>query len=369
MAASKNQDQRTTTPGIKSAEVKSAEVETEVQWMFRTKDFPAMVKRKLVAGCIMVGVRAVYNNHAYTFGGEIFIQEDRGPIGNRLTMCLSTIRMMMWAKRLLQTLSKMGIRILLAVCYVDDLRFLTKLIELGWEVDKGSLELVFNEELKERETREGKTRTQKTAEIFKVVMNMMSEDLTFTVETCEDFENMKLPTLDLDLWVEATPHCPQLYYSFYEKKISNPRVIMATGAMDWSSQRAILAQETIRRMENTSLNLDRSVRNNILNEYCRKLARSSYTRSQIRLILESGLKGWKNKLARAKAENRPYHRPGASTVSMRMRKKLTEKSTWFRKMKKDKEDLLFKPKGDPRREEQGPLTLSRTTSNLRQSSL
>ena len=58
--------------------------------------------------------------------------------------------------------------------------------------------------------------------------------------------------MDLNLWIGDVDGCPQLLYIFNEKDISSKRVIHANTAMDWTSIHRILAQEAIRRLENTS---------------------------------------------------------------------------------------------------------------------
>ena len=46
---------------------------------------------------------------------------------------------------------------------------------------------------------EGETRNQRMARICLVAMNSVNEDLKFTVETEDDFENGRLPTLDCEI--------------------------------------------------------------------------------------------------------------------------------------------------------------------------
>ncbi len=96
-----------------------------------------------MAGCLKIGVRCIYNNHVYTFGGKARVQDDEGPIGNRLTMCLADIRMTLWARDLLDLLKSLGVETHLAICYVDGLRFLLSYIELGtiWNKEKRRLEM------------------------------------------------------------------------------------------------------------------------------------------------------------------------------------------------------------------------------------
>jgi hypothetical protein len=59
----------------------------------------------------------------------------------------------------------------------------------------------------------------------------------------------------------------------------------------------------------------------------------------VREAVISGIKGWKTKIVRRKAEKKGFYRHAASTMSQRYRKKLTAKTTWY-KISKKKEDYV-----------------------------
>ena len=107
---------------------------------------------------------------------------------------------------------------------------------------------------------------------------------------------------------------------------------MANSAMDWSTQHSLLAQEVIRRMETTSLQLQHSTRREILDVFTRRMIRLKYTKEQSRTIIVSGIRGWFNKMSRARKEGRPYHRPATATARSRRLKKLLDKTRWFKEL-------------------------------------
>ena len=49
------------------------------------------------------------------------------------------------------------------------------------------------------------------------------KDLNFTVETPEDFDDLRLPTLDFTLWLEKDN---TLNHSYFEKSMRSPYLIM-----------------------------------------------------------------------------------------------------------------------------------------------
>ena len=93
-------------------------------------------------------------------------------------------------------------------------------------------------------------------------------------------------------------------------------------ASPWNQKIATLSQEVVRRLLNTSEELKQEDKNNILNEFGRKMRRSGYIKIQISEILISGIQGYKRKW-----EGRVNrHRRGEETEAGRRRKKLTGKT-------------------------------------------
>ena len=96
-------------------------------------------------------------------------------------------------------------------------------------------------------------------------MNSIYSNLQFTVETEEDFENLRLPTLDCELFMDKTTN--KIDYSFFEKQMKTPFCVMKNSAMSEKSKVSILSQDLIRRMQNTSENICESERIQIIDDY------------------------------------------------------------------------------------------------------
>ena len=58
-------------------------------------------------------------------------------------------------------------------------------------------------------------------------MNVVNEDLTFTVETVHDFENKRLATLDLEMEVVSN----MIIYSYFQKAMKTSLLIGEASAM------------------------------------------------------------------------------------------------------------------------------------------
>ena len=62
-----------------------------------------------------------------------------------------------------------------------------------------------------------------------------------------------------------------------------------------------------------------------------KMTNSGYKLLQTRRVILAGIEGYENMLRKNKEESRKLHRTSSESSATRSRKKLTEKSEWFRK--------------------------------------
>ena len=147
-----------------------------------------------------------------------------------------------------------------------------------------------------------------------------------------------LPTLNFKMFMRDD-HI--IEYRFYEKKMNSPYCVMAKSAMSESAKISAMSQEVVRRMCNTSDIVDQEMRDDIVDAFSAKLTRSGYSKQQVRTVIESGLKGYQNKLARCAKKGEMLHRPATSTATSRNRKKLLGKTNWFKKAEsKDRNEHL-----------------------------
>ena len=79
-------------------------------------------------------------------------------------------------------------------------------------------------------------------------MCQLVEFLEFTGEDKSMFENQRLPTNDIEIWVEGI----EVMFSFFEKPQVSNRVIQKGTALPGQTIRSSLIQEVVRRMQNCS---------------------------------------------------------------------------------------------------------------------
>lgn len=211
----------------------------------------------------------------------------------------------------------------------------------------------------ELEAHPDETPTARTSRLIKEAMNCLEPELEFMSETCEEFSSNRLPTLDYQVWLEeqegaktqdqagvepdqeldpevlevcGDPHfrfpdpvpltpreetckiqetqtknpgkAQVISYMYFEKEMSSKYCTLEKSAMSWNQKRSMLSQELIRRLLNTSEEVGKEVKDNIILGMSKRLKMSGYEQKQIRDIICSGLKGYKRKLGKGQERHR-----------------------------------------------------------------
>ena len=130
---------------------------------------------------------------------------------------------------------------------------------------------------------QGETTNARMARLSLPGINSINKDLSFTTEIPEDFQDNKLPTLDFFLWLEKNG---LLNWSYFQKAMKTPLVIMEASAMSDKQRHNILSQELIRRLSNTNIekpNVDEQT--SIIETFTQQLKSSGYGRKMSREIV------------------------------------------------------------------------------------
>ena len=85
--------------------------------------------KELLSIAMEIAVKFFWRNFTYTFGDSDFLQEDGGPIGARLTMCIARLILQDWSENFQEILKDNEILELLRGIYVDDGRSVVSKIE------------------------------------------------------------------------------------------------------------------------------------------------------------------------------------------------------------------------------------------------
>ena len=329
-------------PGMKNKNINSKNHDDILKtWQFPEKEPTEAEKRELVARLGEIGLRAVFENFMYTFAGESFLQLKGGPIGARVTMAAARLVMNDYSEQYRIILEKAKLEIYLLNGYVDDGRQGTSFLEMGMRFVDGNKEFQFREEWRvedERKKLEGETTLKRMSTQCQIAMNSINPDLKFTVETTEEFEDNREPTLDFSIWLEKA----QILHSYYEKAMKTPLLLMQKTAMSEQQKYSILSNELVRRLSNISHSLPEELGKKeklwVTDTMTRQMKSSGYKRSEIAEAMVSGVRGYLRKCERRKKNNMEFYRHGKDTLKIRVKKKLIEKTSWYKEQKKD-EDL------------------------------
>jgi hypothetical protein len=154
------------------------------------------------------------------------------------------------------------------------------------------------------------------------------------VEVGDDFVDLKLPTLDLKIWIRNG----LVEYEFYEKPMSANTVLHAKTALSEQVKFSSLTQEVVRRLLHTSRRLPDIVRMDCLENLSQKMVNSDHKPIFIKKVMISGITSYKSKLRKSLlAAGHPDFKPlhlGTNYNSMgRWKRKVMARETWY----KDKE--------------------------------
>ena len=180
------------------------EVGDQEQWKFPKVTLTGRETKLIVATVRRIAVLTLFHpTHTYSFGGRYFLQKSGGPIGLRPTCCIARLVMLWWDEELIKLLVLNNIITNAEARYMDDIRIWLWSIRMGWRWTGKGLE--YCGEWREEDRRKGMTPLQKTSEILPGMMNSICGYLTLTMETGDDFQNGRLPTLDRSPWPALRP--------------------------------------------------------------------------------------------------------------------------------------------------------------------
>ena len=180
--------------------MQNKETKGKTRGMENVWEFPAVTptpyqQRILRARMAEIGVRVLWTNFCYEFGGEIFLQMEGGPIGSRVTMASSRLVMQDWSEGYLEILDLSGVRTDALKGYVDDGRQTTYMMIRGTRFNPDRGRFTWREDWEKQDDEENLPEEKRMGKICLKAMNSVNMDLTFTVETGYYFNNGRLVTL------------------------------------------------------------------------------------------------------------------------------------------------------------------------------
>ena len=201
-------------------------------------------------------------------------------------------------------------------------------LKAGWRWFEGGL--YWCKDWKAEDLASGETKEDRTTRIILDSMNAPMEFLVFTKESANDFENRKLPTLDIEIWIDKL----RIWYRFYQKPMSNNIVIQEKSALSEMVKSSSLTEEIFRRLKNTRRELPSTCRLETLEDLTQKMKNSGHKDHFMRRIMIQGIVKYerrvkKSELNKDDTQYIPLHQPSGRCM-MRMKRKAQAQENWFR---------------------------------------
>ena len=129
----------------------------------------------------------------------------------------------------------------------------------------------------------------------------------------------------------------QISYSFYKKGVARCSIIPANSGMPEGIKRQTITNELIRRISNCSRNQPETETfiKDATNDYMEAMYISGYDEKTRKETVVSAFKGMAGKLRQASEEGKPLHRHKEEGAGERFKKKISAKSSWFNKRRKE----------------------------------
>ena len=284
-------------------------------------------KKQILAEAIRIVLHTIMETHTYTFDGYIKRQTKGGPIGVQLTGETAQIFMSWWDKQIRGMYREKGIDIKLYMRYVDDINTLIRKTEPGTRyVDN---ELIITDEAKIEDER--KQPDEITMNLFKEVAETIHESIKLKVDYPSNYEDRKIPILNLKVWVEETDEGTRIIYEHYEKEIASKMVIHAESAIPTRSKITILTQEMLKILTHCSPFLPWERRCEHINKFMQKLQYSGYNKRLRYSIADSALKANKIIIQQAMDGIRPINRPRNWNREERRIEAEKKKKEWYKR--------------------------------------
>ena len=223
----------------------------------------------------------------------------------------------------LKLLEKVELKNELLETYVDDTIDVVAAIDPGVRFD--GEKLVKKEELIEEDKKVPEDK--RTMEVLKDIANTIYDCVQFTVDYPTNNDSEKVPVLDLNVYVKGD----QVVHEFYEKPCASKMVIPYKSAHSKKMKMAVLVEEGLRRLRNTSRGLDAEKSRKVMANWSRKLRRSGYPATVRHEVIKTACEKWEKMCEEEDGGGRPIFRARGWKKEERRLQKEKKASNWHKR--------------------------------------
>ncbi len=294
-------------------------------WRLIEEEPTSLQKRVMLTECIRISLKLVMRNHIYVFENEIRKQTSGGAIGLALTGTLAQIFMMWWDREFLRRAECAGLQVRMYKRYVDDIDPVLLETPLGADLKDGKIIIDDAQVVNDMNI----AADARAMRLVKLVGESIHNSIKLETEYPSKYEDGKMPTLDLKVWVDDTTK--QIEYEHYAKPVSSKYTIHKRSAMSQKSKRQILTQEGLRILLNCSKRLPWGVKACHLQNLAMRMKFSGYDKKFIVEIINSAVNAYRKMEKRDSEGIRPMYRDRGWNWEEREKKKREDKTNWYKK--------------------------------------
>ena len=272
-------------------------------------------------------MRFVMENHAYRYNNKILKQTRGGPIGLDLTGSIAQVFMIWWDRELLKKSIELKLDLLMDTRYVDDIDVALTPVQPGTRYVNGKIEVV----AEKVEEDEGREKDENTMRLLQTIGNSIHSSIQVEIDYPSRYNDKKMPTLDLKLWVTCDNNICKIMHEHYMKPMSSKALLNSQSAMAWSTKRTVLTQDALRIVLNCSRDLQWEVVAAHLSEYSARMQYSGYEHKFRLEVIKSALKAYENLIEAERQGKRPLYRHKTWNTREREQERKSKKLNWYKK--------------------------------------
>ena len=293
-------------------------------WICKEYNYNEKNKREMLARLIQLETIALMSSSCYSFGGDIFLQQDGAGIGERGSACVAKTVMSVWDKWWAQKQTEGGLISPLFIRYVDDVRVYIFPLNSGWYWRND--EWTYDPGIEDPRSQE-----EKTIQELKKSFNSVLDSILLTTETEKDFQNSFLPTLDFQTHVRDDN---EIEFKYFSKPMASGLVIQRGSALSKQTIFSSLRQNLVRRLLNTSSHMDISTKIEIVEDYIQSMVNSGHRYAFIKSVVLQALTRFdymceRNKLEINNTRYEPLYRSRQYNHDERTKLKYVDRFNWY----------------------------------------
>ena len=173
----------------------------------------------------------------------------------------------------------------------------------GYQLIDGEIRATHQENYDGTEVIEDDERTMK---ILQEVGNSIHPSVQLTIDYPSNYDEKKMPSLDLKIWVEETDTGSRIMHEYYSKPMATTALLNQRSALPWNTKRTVLTQEALRILLNCSRELPWEIKAKHLSRFTARMQYSGYEKKFRAEVIKSALNAYQ-KLRRAEVEGEQYN--------------------------------------------------------------